>query len=208
MNSLRYLKSRWRLWSALALSLAALLLAFFTFGFSDKPAAQPDGSVIPQIIHTVATPALQSYRGLPVRLKIPAIGVDTKIEYMGDTPSGDMDAPKGLVNAGWYKFGPIPGDTGSSVIAGHVVGFKNEPGVFVQLDRLKLGDLLLVTDAKAKTASFTVRELKTYDPTQQHNEVFNSVSGTHLNLITCAGDWDSGHLHYLKRLVVFADLSP
>jgi LPXTG-site transpeptidase (sortase) family protein len=160
------------------------------------------------MIHTVVAPAPQSYRGLPVRLKIPAIGVDTKIEYMGDTPSGDMAVPKSLVNAGWYKFGPIPGDTGSSVIAGHVVGFKNEPGVFVQLDRLKPGDLLLVTDAKAQIASFTVRELKTYDPTQQHNEVFNSVSGTHLNLITCAGDWDSSHLHYLKRLVVFADFSP
>jgi LPXTG-site transpeptidase (sortase) family protein len=185
-----------------------MLATFLAFKVFAKPAVQSVKTAAP-ITNVVSKPAkTASYRGLPIRLKIPAIGVDTAIEYMGNTAGGDMAAPNSLVNAGWYKFGPLPGETGSAVIAGHVVGFKDEPGVFKQLDKLKAGDTLLVIDAKGQSASFTVREARTYDPKQQHDEVFNSASGMHLNLITCAGDWDSSHQHYLKRLVVFADLSP
>jgi len=124
---------------------------------------------------------------------------------MGDTSSGDMAVPNSLVDVGWYKYGPLPGETGSAVIAGHVVGFHGEPGVFGQLDQLKPGDTVSVTDAKGQPASFTVSRIKIYDPADQHKEVFKSSSGAHLNLITCSGDWDASHLHYLKRLVVFTD---
>lgn len=185
-----------------------VLIALLALWLSQKPAVHYVQSLAPKTIPAAQQAKAQNYRGLPVRLKIPAINVDTAVEYMGNTSSGDMAVPNSLVDVGWYKYGPLPGEAGSAVIAGHVIGFQNQPGVFAQLDKLKQGDILLVTDAKGQTASFTVSGTKTYDPTQQHNEVFNSSSGTHLNLITCAGDWDSSHLHYLKRLVVFADITP
>lgn len=162
-----------------------------------------DSTTTPQTV----LEAGDSFRGLPVRLKIPAIGVDTDIEYLGNTPAGNMAAPVSPMAAGWYKFGAIPGETGSSVIAGHVVGPKGEPGIFKRLSELSEGNTLQVVDAKGQTASFTVREIRTYDESQQHAEVFTSTSGTHLNLVTCAGDWDAGKREYLQRLVVFADLT-
>jgi LPXTG-site transpeptidase (sortase) family protein len=207
MASNHYRSRSWLIFAPCLITLL-ILVTFFVFKFSAKPEVQSAKTAIPETIPIIKPIKTENYRGLPVRLKIPAIGVDTAVEYMGDTTGGDMAVPSNLVNVGWYKYGSIPGETGSAVIAGHVVGFKDEPGVFKKLDKLKTGDILLVVDAKGQSASFTVRGTKTYDPKQQHDEVFNSVSGAHLNLITCAGDWDSSHQHYLKRLVVFADSSP
>jgi LPXTG-site transpeptidase (sortase) family protein len=179
-----------------------IIMSFLAFGIPGKPPAQ-----IAAPVPKVASLPVGSYRGLPTRLKIPAINIDVAIESVGNTPKGDMAAPSDVANVGWYKYGALPGELGSSVLAGHVVGSKGEPVVFAKLDKLKAGDILSVVDAKGIVVSFTVRELKSYDQTQQPSEVFNSGSGIHLNLITCAGDWDAAQRHYLKRLVVFADKS-
>jgi LPXTG-site transpeptidase (sortase) family protein len=188
----------------LGLTIGVLLIVLLASGFHQKSSIQLDHLRKHPLIQQ---PKQESYRGLPVELKIPAINVDTQIEYMGNSSNGDMAVPNSLVDVGWYKYGPLPGDAGSAVIAGHVVGFNGETGVFGQLDKLKEGDIVLVIDGGGQTASCTVRRTKIYDPVEHHDEVFNSVSGIHLNLITCFGDWDASHLHYLKRLVVFADSS-
>jgi sortase (surface protein transpeptidase) len=155
-----------------------------------------------------AVVAHQSFRGLPARLVIPAINVNAAVEYTGRTPAGDMAVTNGSVDVGWYKYGPLPGEAGSAVMAGHVVGINGQPGIFINLSRLAPGDLVSVVDAKGQSVSFTVRASQTYNPAQADASVFNSASGTHLNLITCAGDWDAAAHHYLSRLVVFADKSP
>ena len=58
-------------------------------------------------------------RGLPVRLQIPVIGVDTAIEDALITSDGRMDVPVGSVNVAWFSLGPHPGQVGSAVIGGH-----------------------------------------------------------------------------------------
>jgi LPXTG-site transpeptidase (sortase) family protein len=180
-------------------------LAFTGYSLS-KPAEPNQTSVVNDSkLPAMPVVAKKTYRGLPMDLKIPAIGVDTSIEYTGLTTNGDMKVPTSPNDVGWYKYGAIPGDVGSAVIAGHIVGSRGEPAVFAHLNKLQKGDLLQVVDAKKQTASFTVREIKTYDQQAQHSEVFDSGAGTHLNIITCAGEWDSAHHHYLERLVVFAD---
>jgi hypothetical protein len=40
---------------------------------------------------------------LPIRIKIPKIGVNAIIENVGITPKGTLDVPKGIKNAGLYK---------------------------------------------------------------------------------------------------------
>jgi sortase (surface protein transpeptidase) len=89
-------------------------------------------------------------------------------------------------------------------MAGHVVGPNGEPAVFARLSNLKKGDELFVDDSKNQSAVFIVREVRKYTESEQHAEVFNGGEGTHLNIITCAGDWDANHQRYLERLVVFA----
>lgn len=142
--------------------------------------------------------------GLPVRLLIPKIKVDTNVLYMGLNKTGNMDVPPDLLNVGWYKFGPIPGDKGSAVIAGHLVGVK-DLGVFANLHLLQPGDNLSILDDKGATTSFVVRESRSYGQLEEPNEVFHSSDGAHLNLITCTGVWVKELQRYTKRLVIFTD---
>ncbi|HEX7633142.1 MAG TPA: class F sortase [Candidatus Saccharimonadales bacterium] len=146
-------------------------------------------------------------RGLPVRLEIPKLKISAVVVYMGITKAGAMQTPNNAIDVGWYKYGPLPGNSGSAVIAGHIDGIRGEPGVFSNLDALQPGDPLTVADTQGRSTSFVVREVRTYDQNEQPTEVFNSSNGHHLNLITCAGDWDTAQHHFSKRLVVFTDKS-
>lgn len=145
--------------------------------------------------------------GLPVRLVIAGLDIDAPIGQLGLTESGDMDNPSNIMETGWYKYGPHPGDIGSAVIAGHLSGEKGQPGIFKNLEKLQKGDSLSVVDDKGQTISFTVRETRYYDQDEKPSEVFNTNTGAHLNLITCAGSWDKTERSFSKRLVVFSDRS-
>jgi sortase A len=144
--------------------------------------------------------------GLPLALRIPAIGVDAPIEQVGLTAEGAMDTPKDWWNVGWYSPGVRPGETGNAVIAGH---FDSDTGaaVFWKLGKLKPGDSMDVTDDRGETHTFVVDRLARFDDSNAPmQEIFGTASGTHLNLITCAGVWDAKAHRYGKRLVVFTTL--
>jgi LPXTG-site transpeptidase (sortase) family protein len=142
---------------------------------------------------------------LPARLTIPKLKIDAAILNVGLTQTGDMDVPNDLAQAGWYKYGPLPGNQGSAVIAGHLDGLRGAPGIFLNLNKLTAGDSISVTDSQGRVTSFAVQTTRTYDQDGSIGEVFQSEQGAHLNLITCTGAWDKAQRHYLKRLVVFAD---
>lgn len=144
--------------------------------------------------------------GLPVHIKIPSLKIDAPFEYVGLTSDGAMDVPKGPANVAWFDLGPLPGEIGSAVIAGHS-GYKdNRPAVFDSLYKLKKGDKIYVEDAKGMMITFVVRESRKYNPKSNPPEVFNSNDGqSHLNLVTCIGDWDEINKTHSNRLVVFTD---
>ena len=159
------------------------------------------------VLKPVATALVKSATnyGLPVRLQIAKMRVDAKVTYMGITKEGNMSVPPNVVDAGWYKYSNLPGATGTAVVAGHLDGLRGEPGVFSSLSSLTAGDKVTIIDSNNKPIVFVVRELKTYDQNEQPKEVFTSTSGSHLNLITCAGSWNSTDHRFAKRLVVFTD---
>ncbi len=144
--------------------------------------------------------------GLPARLKIPGINIDSTVEYVGLTPDGFMDITKSLDDVAWYKHGQRPGENGSAVIAGHY-GWKNgKASVFDNLHQLRKGDKLYIEDDKGMIISFVVRESRRYDPNADTSDVFSSNDGkSHLNLITCEGIWSKTQKSYSNRLVVFTD---
>ena len=146
--------------------------------------------------------------GIPVRIKIPKLNVDAKIDSVGTTSTGAMDTPKVPANAGWFDLGARPGEKGSAVIAGHYGWKDGIPAVFDNLSKLNIGDVVYIEDDKGTSISFVVRKIKTYDKNGDAAEVFNSTDGkSHLNLITCAGTWDKNANTNSSRLVVFLDLN-
>lgn len=148
-------------------------------------------------------------RGLPVRLKIPIIGVNSAIEDALITPDGRMDVPKGSVNVAWFSLGPRPGEIGSAVIGGHFGIDYGIPKVFYNLDKLKVGDKIYIENDKDDTLAFVVRSISLFDRNADASNVFTSSDGlAHLNLITCEGVWNRVNDSYPKRRVVFADAIP
>ncbi len=146
-------------------------------------------------------------QGLPVRLKIPGIGVDSIIEDGLITSDGRMDVSEGSVNVSWFALGPKPGEVGSAVIGGHF-GISNDVKfVFYDLDKMVVGDEVQVVNDKGEVLTFRVREIKMYTRDADATEVFTSKDGlSHLNVITCEGAWNQKNDTYDDRRVVFTDL--
>lgn len=148
-------------------------------------------------------------QGLPVRLQIPVIGVDSAIEDAQITPDGRMDVPAGSVNVAWFSLGPHPGSEGSAVIGGHFGITNGVPFVFYKLDKVNVGDKLYIVNDKGETLAFQVRSIKSFDRNADATTVFTSNDGkAHLNLITCEGVWNQVNGTYPLRLVVFSDAIP
>jgi len=147
-----------------------------------------------------------SILGLPVRLTIPKIKVDTMLKGVGITPLGAVGAPESPRDAAWFDLSPRPGEIGSSIIVGHY-GWKNGIGsVFDDLYLLQKEDELTVLDEEGVLTTFVVREIRSFDEKSDVSTVFGSSDGkAHLNLITCEGKWDPVSKSYSKRLVVFTD---
>lgn len=145
----------------------------------------------------------------PVRLVIPAIGVNALIEGVGVTSSGDLGVPQQHPwdDVGWYAAGPRPGERGSAVIDGHLDRPGGSPAVFWYLRNMRVGDEVMVIDAYGKTLKFRVREIGSYAPQDAPiQQIFGNNTGDFLNLITCAGDWIPSQHQTTLRLVVYTAL--
>ena len=144
--------------------------------------------------------------GIPVRIVIPDISVDTVVERVALASDGAMGVPKYAVNTGWYERGPRPGELGSAVIDGHVDWINGASAVFKDLHKLQKGNTIAVQDDRGVVTNFLVTKIAVYNAQDDATAVFNSNDGkSHLNLITCMGTWDKGAKQYTKRLVVFTE---
>lgn len=149
--------------------------------------------------------AQENNRTLPVRIKIPKIGVDANIQSVGVTASGDMDVPSNADDVGWFEMGTRPGELGSAVMAGHFDDKDGRAGVFHGISNLEIGDELFVEDDEGTFLTFVVHEIRIFDPGYV-DEVFGQANGKYLNIITCDGVWDKNTESFSKRLVVFTEL--
>ncbi|MEV0619770.1 class F sortase [Nonomuraea sp. NPDC050404] len=140
----------------------------------------------------------------PVRLRIPAIGVSTRIIPLRLDAKGRLIAPTSYVRVGWNKAGPEPGERGAAVIAGHVDS-KTGPAVFYRLPKLSKGDRVHVDRSDGSTVTFKVTRLARYPKNRIPNkEVYGPAKGAQLRLITCGGTFDRTRGSYRDNVIVFA----
>jgi hypothetical protein len=145
-----------------------------------------------------AVPAKPMTASKPVRVRIPAAGVDTgagPVLDLGLAADGTVQVPP-VAQAdriGWYDKGVTPGETGPAVLIGHFDTARG-PAVLKNVARIEVGDRITVSRADGSTAVFAVRELqqvgKEAFPTQK---VYGNTAGPELRLITCGGDLRGGH---------------
>lgn len=144
----------------------------------------------------------------PVRLRIPAIGVDTDLMDLGLLGDGSLEVPPLGFPAGWFTGAPTPGELGPAVIAGHV-DWAGREGVFYRLRDIVPGDEITVRREDGSVAVFRVDRTEIFPkddfPTDR---VFGDIDHAGLRLITCIGTFDRAARSYVDNIVVFADLVP
>jgi LPXTG-site transpeptidase (sortase) family protein len=171
---------------------------------TDSATVQPGGAPTP------VARARAMARSVPVRLRIPAIGVDTAVMSLGLAADGTVGVPPIAAHspAGWYDGSPTPGQTGPSVILGHVTVGGYGDGVFLHLDRLRRGDRVLVARQDGKVATFAVDSVRTVAKSHfPSSAVYGNVGHPALRLITCGGTRVTGSGGYPDNVIVYASLA-
>lgn len=216
-------RRRWRGWAHLLVAglLAALATGLVVASAESAPDLPEPPTTTPQVV-TVAPPPAPAHTEAtegpavvaadvsevvvpePVRVVIPAIGVDAPVVPVALTADGALDVPDfGL--AGWYRLGPRPGEPGPAVIAGHVDS-RAGPDVFYRLRELPSGALVAIHDAEGAVHQFTVSAVEQHDKDQlPADRIWSDDDTPVLRLITCGGTFDRSVRHYTDNVVVFAE---
>jgi sortase (surface protein transpeptidase) len=204
-------KGRRRL-AALGVAVAALGIAGAAVGASLRAegiAPAPDRAAVRGTVEesktTRATKA-RVHKPIPVRISIPAIGVNARIIPLGLNRDRTIEVPKNFAETGWFRPGAEPGERGAAVIVGHLDS-RAGPAVFYRLDELRLGDVIRVRLRDGSTVKFAARSMlrvpKNRFPTEL---VYARTRQPTLRLITCAGPLNYTTGHHPDNYIVFATL--
>jgi sortase family protein len=205
-------RTRSRVMAGVAALLAIIALAAGCSGDAapgPPPSVAASGSVSPPGAAApagAAGAAAPMARSSPVRVQIPAIGVDSALMQLGLRVDGSLQVPPSGFPAGWYTGAPTPGELGPAILAGHV-DWAGQPGVFYRLHDLQPGAEVTVTRQDSSAAVFRVTQVKEYPKDQFPTDVvYGDLDHPGLRLITCGGTFDPQTRNYEDNIVAFADL--
>lgn len=144
-----------------------------------------------------------SQQPTPELLKVPSLHISAKIITLGLTSQRTMEVPDSAEVAGWYKASPIPGEMGPAIIAAHV-DWKGRAGVFINLNKIRIGEKIFISLRDGKTIKYRVFSVRHYSkdnfPTAS---VYGNINYVGLRLITCS-NWSEQDRKYRDNLVVYA----
>jgi sortase (surface protein transpeptidase) len=180
---------------------------------TSAPEARASAAAVKRRVNATAAPAkpraatARTQMPNPVRIVIPAIGVDARVIPLGLNPDQTMQVPRNLADTGWFAPGPEPGEQGAAVIVGHL-NSKQGPGVFASLSRLKPGRMIIVYLQGGSKVRFVARSMlrvaKSRFPTDL---VYARTPQPTLRIITCAGALNPATGHHADNYIVFASLA-
>lgn len=152
----------------------------------------------------VPSPTLAPVKpGVPVRIVIPSIGVDSKVQEIGTVwVQGELQWETVPFVVGHYRTTAKAGENGNAVFSGHVTS-RNAGNVFRDLYKISLGDEIQIYTAEDRI-TYVVTSVRLVLPTE--TSVMNPTPDPTATLITCAGEWMPAERNYSHRLVVSAKL--
>jgi sortase (surface protein transpeptidase) len=140
----------------------------------------------------------------PVRVAIPALGVDGPVLPAGVDSENELDVPPDARSLVWYRHGPAPGEPGSAVIAGHL-NWQGVTGLFAELAEIPVGAEVTVVFDDGAQRSFRVTTVELVPkPAVSVNGVFARDGDRVLRLVTCGGEFDDEMNRYRSNVVVTA----
>ena len=141
---------------------------------------------------------------VPVRLSVPSLGISrAEIIDVGVEPNGEMEIP-GATEVGWYRFGAVPGSTGSAVLAAHIA-FNGVDGVFRRLSDIDVGETFSIEFDDGSVREFRVTETGQYGKAQiPFDRMFTRSGAPEVALVTCGGDFNRSLNSYSDNVIAFA----
>lgn len=169
-----------------------------------SPPPAPGAS--PLVTTRDAAPTVAPQLPAPVRLAVPALGVDAPVEPVGVRDDGQMALPGDVDRLGWYRFGPVPGAEGSAVLAGHVDDVTQGLGALAPLRDAEPGAEVLVTDAVGTATRWRVLSREVVEKQALPlDRIFARSGPPRLVLATCGGPFLSDVGGYRDNVVVVAE---
>jgi sortase (surface protein transpeptidase) len=148
----------------------------------------------------------------PRYLTVPALGIDKArvVELGTKGDDNQLEDPQNIHDAGWYRESALPGAPFNLEYAGLYDGHNtgiNQKGIFYSLDRLVVGNEIIIERGDGVLLTYAVQEVKTVlleeiDMSQMQKSFNPSLEG--LNIISCGGDWDKARQTYTHRVTVRA----
>ena len=137
-------------------------------------------------------------------MRVPALGLDAAVRPVGVGGERQMRLPDDPRVLGWYRFGPVPGDRGSVVLAGHVDSRRFGVGPLVALQTIGVGDRVEVVTGPDRTRTYRVDSIERFDRQALPAAVFARTGPERLRLVTCTGPYLPEAGGYQQNLVVTA----
>ena len=145
--------------------------------------------------------------GLPKYISVPSINVaQARIIGLSTTKNNKIIAPSNLHDAGWYESSAKPDQDGALFIYGHVSS-KQARGLFYNLHKLALGDIITITRGDDTTFVYKVIDRATYGADSvPMDKVLTPANPSQrgLSLMTCAGELNKQTNEFSERLVIYA----
>ncbi|HYH74592.1 MAG TPA: class F sortase [Candidatus Saccharimonadales bacterium] len=153
-----------------------------------------------------------AWRGRPAEpkyIQLPSIKVEGHVQHVGIDQHKAVAVPNNVHIAGWFVDSVQPGDTGLSIIDGHVDG-RREAGIFKDLASMQKDDTFTVTLGNDSTRTFKVVKVSRVKTADAPSVLFSQEPevARQLNLITCGGTFDRASKSYDERIIVAAALVP
>jgi len=168
--------------------------------------ADPSDEVVeaPADDEPVAMPA-PVFNGVPpIKLTIPALGVEATVEPVGQDPDGAMATPTDPDDVAWYAGSPGMGVPGNVVLAAHV-NWNLQLRPFGLLHKLEPGDAVQIIDADGRGFEYVVESSHWVRAEGAPvDEIFAPSQEPILTMITCGGEFVASRREYLDRLIVRA----
>lgn len=170
------------------------------------PVSPPASPAPPEVPVRDAAPTAAPEVVAPVRVTVPARGLDVPVEPVGTREDGQMAIPDDVDRAGWYRFGPVPGAPGSAVVAGHVDDAEQGLGAMAALRGTEPGDEVVVTDAAGTETRWRVVSRESLEKQALPLDVlFRRDGPPRLTLVTCGGPFLPEVGGYRDNVVVVAE---
>lgn len=160
------------------------------------PVAKADARINESPVTTDQVDAHQVGPLEPRYISIPSLSVSkARVMNVGLTDTNNLDVPQNIHDAGWFNKSATPGSGfGTVVIDGHSVGI-NENGVFIDMHKLRKGDMITIERGDGQQINYEVADNRTMSLDEANatgmQSMMSSVDAEKegLSLITCAGNW-------------------